>query len=89
MKKKNEKNPEIIELKQKKEETKKNEFDIPNNISSYFQTIDLKELSSYKGQISKEINNSDTLFGNNYFKYFMKNKLLPKKKIVLKNGLKN
>ena len=80
MKKKNEKNPEIIELKQKKEENKNKDFDMSNNISSYFQTIDLKELSSYKGQISKEINNTDTLFGNNYFKYFMKNKLLPNKK---------
>ena len=67
MKKKNERNPEIIELKQKKEENKNKDFDMTNNISSYFQTIDLKELSSYKGQISKEINNTDTLFGNNYF----------------------
>ena len=75
MKKKNERNPEIIELKQKKEENKNKDFDMINNISSYFQTIDLKELSSYKGEISKEINNTDTLFGNNYFKYFMKNKL--------------
>ena len=67
MKKKNERNPEIIELKQKKEENKNKDFDMINNISSYFQTIDLKELSSYKGEISKEINNTDTLFGNNYF----------------------
>ena len=80
MKKEKVPNSETIELKKTKEKNKDNEFDIPSNINSYLQSIDLKDLSSYQDNISKEINNSDTLFGNNYFKYFMKNKLLPKKK---------
>ena len=73
---------ETVKLKFKNvEEIKQNNgFELPKNIDSYFQTIDLKDLSSYKDPIFNEINNSDTLFGNNYFKYYMKNKLLPKKK---------
>ena len=79
MKNSQEKNIETIKLKDVPETKKSNDYEIPSNINSYFQSIDLKDLASYQDNIFEEINNSDTLFGNNYFKYFMKNKLLPKK----------
>ena len=79
MKNSKENNIETIKLKDVPETKKSNDYEIPSNINSYFQSIDLKDLASYQDNIFEEINNSDTLFGNNYFKYFMKNKLLPKK----------
>ena len=79
MKNSQEKNIETIKLKDVPETKKSNDYEIPSNIDSYFQSIDLKDLASYQDNIFEEINNSDTLFGNNYFNYFMKNKLLPKK----------
>ena len=74
MKKEESSNIESIELKSIKE--KNNDFNIFPNINTYFQYLDLKELSSYDDNYFREINNSDLLFGNNYFKYFMKNKLI-------------
>ena len=71
-------NAETISLKNIEEKKDINTFEIPQNLNNYFQTIDLKDLSSYEIQPSQEINNSDTLFGNNYFNYFMKSKLLNK-----------
>ena len=90
-----------IKIKEKKKQTKKEEnntgekikiinLDIPSTpkINSYFETIDLKNLGSYKNISIEEVNNGDTLFGNNYFKYFMNNKLIPKKKCFVERPKK-
>ena len=83
----NEKNMENIELKDTKENNQINDFEM-QNLNRYFQIIDLKKLESYENLITEEINNSDTLFGNNYFKYFMKNKLLTESKCFKENPKK-
>ena len=80
MKNKEKRNLEEIELKNTEETDKNDDYNIPKDLSKYFQTIDLKCLSSYKNLNAQEINNNDTLYGNNYIKYFMKNKLLDKNK---------
>ena len=72
------KNSETISLKNT-EGKNINNFEMPSNLNNFFQTIDLKDLSNYEIQPSQEINNTDTLFGNNYFNYFMRNKLLDEK----------
>ena len=79
MQNKTDKNAETIKLKETGDKNITNNFEIPSNLNNFFQTIDLKNLSSYELQLSKNINNTDTLYGNNYFNYFMKNKLLDKK----------
>ena len=83
----NKKNMESIELKDTKEKNTINDFEIQNS-NTYFQAIDLKNLEYYKNLIIEEINNNDTLFGNNYFKYFMKNKLLNESKCFNENPKK-
>ena len=79
MQNKIDKNAETIKLKETEDKNITNNFEIPSNLNNFFQTIDLKNLSDYELQLSKDINNTDTLYGNNYFNYFMKNKLLDKK----------
>ena len=72
-------NIETIKLKDVKEKIpQKNQ--IPTYFSSYFQSITLQDLSSYDNDILEEMSKSNTLFGNNYFKYFMKNKDSSRKK---------
>ena len=67
-------NIDAIELKSIKE--KNNDFDEIPDLNPYFQTRDLKDLTSLDDNFSREINNNDMLYGNNYIKYFMKNKIL-------------
>ena len=57
-------NIDAIELKSIKE--KNNDFDEIPDLNPYFQTRDLKDLTSFDDNFSREINNNDMLYGNNY-----------------------
>ena len=73
MKNNPDKNAETISLKNIEEKKDINNFEIPQNLNNYFQTIELRDLSTYEIQPSQEINNTDTLpFYFNYINISIK-----------------
>ena len=90
MKEKYVKNIELRTFNEKRQKEENiDDYEIPNyDLSSYFQSFDLKNLSSYKNLDFQDINNSDILFGNNYSKFYMTSNLLKTKNCSRKHPKK-